>query len=80
MARVTALEYGVVLFESTQAALKAEKVLKQAAGFPIKLIPVPRQLSSDCGVCLRFPWSERAAVEEILHSHGIDFAGLHRVE
>jgi hypothetical protein len=44
--------YGVLLFESVSAALAAEKVLKDR-GIPNKLIPVPKHISSDCGVCLR---------------------------
>ncbi len=38
-------------FESSHAALRAEGALK-AAGLPVELIPVPRQISSDCGFCL----------------------------
>ncbi len=45
--------YGVLLFQSVSYAIKAEKLLL-AAGLPHKLIPVPRHISSDCGVCLRF--------------------------
>ena len=44
--------YGVLLFESVSAALAAEKILKDR-GIPNKLIPVPKHISSDCGVCLR---------------------------
>jgi hypothetical protein len=44
--------YAVFLFASVSHALKAEQTLK-AAGIAHKLIPVPRQISSDCGVCLR---------------------------
>ena len=45
-------QYAVFLFSSVGHALKAEKILK-ARGIPHKLIPVPRHISSDCGVCLR---------------------------
>jgi hypothetical protein len=45
--------YYVILFKSVSYALKAEKILK-AEKLPHKLIPVPKQISSDCGVCLRF--------------------------
>ena len=45
--------YGVLVFQSVSYAIKAEKILL-AAGLPHKLIPVPRHISSDCGVCLRF--------------------------
>ncbi|TFG91293.1 MAG: DUF3343 domain-containing protein [Syntrophobacterales bacterium] len=43
----------VVLFDSTSEALLAEKLFKKA-GIPHKVIPVPRHISSDCGVCIRF--------------------------
>ena len=45
--------YAVFLFPSVSHVLKAEKILK-AAGIVHKLIPVPRHISTDCGVCLRF--------------------------
>jgi hypothetical protein len=45
--------YGVVLFQSISGALRAEKLLIKE-GIAYKLIPVPRHLSSDCGVCIRF--------------------------
>ena len=45
--------YYVILFKSVSYALKAEKILK-AEKLPHKLIPVPKQISSDCGICLRF--------------------------
>lgn len=51
----------VVLFHSVTHAMKAEKVLK-AAGVTIKLIPVPKHISSDCGICLRFPREQQEAV------------------
>ena len=46
-------EFGVILFHTTSAALRAEKVL-QRSGLTVKLIPTPREFSSDCGMALRF--------------------------
>jgi hypothetical protein len=43
--------YDVILFKAVSYALKAEKILKKE-GLPYKLIPVPKHISSDCGVCL----------------------------
>jgi hypothetical protein len=43
--------YDVILFKAVSYALKAEKILKQE-GMPHKLIPVPKHISSDCGICL----------------------------
>ena len=45
--------FRVLLFRSVQHALKAEKILKDQ-GVAFKLIPVPKHISSDCGICLRF--------------------------
>jgi hypothetical protein len=44
--------YYVLLFKSVSYVLKAEKIIKQS-NLPCKLIPVPKSISSDCGVCLR---------------------------
>jgi hypothetical protein len=57
--------YAVILFESVSHSLRAEKLV-QAANIRGRLIPVPRHLSSDCGVCLRFDLSDRKAVEDAL--------------
>ncbi len=59
------ISWEVILFLSVQHALRAEKLLKEA-GIPCKLIPVPRHLSSDCGVCLRFEPHLRPRVEAAL--------------
>ncbi len=61
----------VVLFESISHALRAEKLIK-AANISCKLIPVPRHLSSDCGVCLRFSSGTKEHVENILQGK-LDF-------
>ncbi len=57
--------YVVFLFESVSAVLVAEKVLKDMS-IPRKLIPVPKQLSSDCGVCLRVESDDQPRVEQAL--------------
>ncbi len=67
--------FGVVLFPSISHALRAEKLL-QAIGIPFRLIPVPRHLSSDCGVCLRFPWEQREEVADILRAK-VDWLEIH---
>jgi len=43
--------YDVILFKAVSYALKAEKILKKE-GLTHKLIPVPKHISSDCGICL----------------------------
>ena len=57
--------YAVFLFPSVGHALKGEKILKDG-GIACKLIPVPRQISTDCGVCLRIEAGLRDAAAEAL--------------
>lgn len=58
-------KYHVILFDSVHHALRSEKILKDI-GLPHKLIPVPRHISSDCGICLRFTPDLKNRIEEAL--------------
>ncbi len=51
----------VLIFRGTHQVLSAEKHLKRA-GVPMRLIPVPRSLTSDCGLAIRIfaPDKDRA--------------------
>ena len=55
----------VAVFHSVHRVMKAEKLLK-AAGLEILLIPVPRQLSADCGLVIRFSYQDRSRIEDCL--------------
>jgi hypothetical protein len=75
---MTEPDYSVVLFSSTSGALRAEKLAKEAR-LRVKLIPVPRQLSSDCGICLRCDSTDLEAVRSLLERAKVEYeqiAGL----
>ena len=69
-------EFGVLLFHTTSSALRAEKVL-QRAGLTVKLIPTPREFSSDCGIALRFDWSWRDRITTLLEEARVEIDALH---
>ncbi len=71
-------QYAVILVYSTSYALRAEKVL-QRAGIPCKLIPVPRHLSSDCGVCVRVQRSRLEPVLEALEAAQVEINQVHEI-
>jgi hypothetical protein len=75
MARET---YWVALFKSVSYALMAEKVLKKE-GIPFKLIPVPKEISADCGVCLRFTADARETILQVL-SGRVEIAHIRPLE
>jgi len=51
--------------------------LVRAAGLGCKLIPVPRELSSDCGTALRFAWPDRDTIAALLEEAGLEHEGIH---
>ena len=55
----------VAIFNSIHRVMKAEKVLK-LQGARVQLIPVPRQLTSDCGLAIRCAGEDRLRVTELL--------------
>ena len=73
---MTDKQHTVILVYSTSYALRAEKVLAEA-GIPCKLIPVPRHLSSDCGVCVRIERADQEAVLQALEAARVDIEGIH---
>lgn len=72
-------DHGVVLFYTSAAALRGEKII-QRAGLAAKLVPTPRHLSSDCGIALRFDWTEREKVDMTLKQANVPLAGIHPFE
>lgn len=58
-------EFAIATFHSTHSVLKAEKILKEAGLQGVRLVPVPSQVSSDCGVTVRFSAADlqRAAAQ-----------------
>ena len=45
-------QYKVLLFRSVSETMKAESVL-QKSGVTHKIVPIPKKISSDCGICIR---------------------------
>jgi hypothetical protein len=55
----------ILIFRGTHQVLSAEKHLKKG-GVSMRLIPVPRRLTSDCGLAIRIPPGERARARKVL--------------
>lgn len=70
--------YGVVLFCTTSAVMRAEKLLMKA-GYSIKLIPTPREFSSDCGIALRFDWADYEQVKLMLDTAHLEIDAIHQM-
>lgn len=69
----------VILFESTRFAIRAERLLKSAQ-IPIKVIPTPRKLSSNCGVSIAFSKEVENKVCQILKEAAVAYKGPYNLE
>jgi hypothetical protein len=68
--------YAVVLVFATSYAIRVEQLLNHA-GMETRLIPVPRQLSSDCGMCVRIPHGKMDCARALLEENGCAFEGIY---
>lgn len=63
----------LLLFQSTRAVIKAERLLNEKDIF-CKVIPVPRHISSECGMALEIYPESAHAIKHVLDENQIAFA------
>ena len=63
-------KFAVILVDSTSHAMRIEKLLMQN-NLLSKMIPVPRHLSSDCGVCVRILQDDMEIVRGLIEAQRI---------
>ncbi len=72
---MTQSQYAVILVYSTSHAMRIERMLIQE-NIECKLIPVPRHLSSDCGVCVRFQAADKEKIGQCLYAVNMEIQGI----
>ena len=65
-----------VLF-SIHDVMKAEKILREAE-IAFDTIPVPKEISSDCGMAIMTGIGEKERVSVQLRNHGINIKGAYK--
>ena len=65
----------VVIFFSIHYVLKAEQLLK-AGNIALDVVPVPREISGDCGMAITIDPTKFAEVQGILAAGDIDIARI----
>jgi hypothetical protein len=63
----------LAIFHSVHRVMKAEKILN-GQKLNILLIPVPRQLSADCGMAIRYSGDIHTTVQRALAENGLPVA------
>ena len=64
------MERLIVIFQSTYNAIKAERICLKA-GVACQVIPVPREISSDCGIALEITNGDKERVGRLLENNAI---------
>jgi hypothetical protein len=72
------MKYGVFLFNTTTAAMQAQKVLT-AKGYGVTLIPSPRQFTSNSGLAVKFNLMEQTSVQEVLDKANVQTQAVHEM-
>ena len=65
----------ILLVHTSGHAFSIEKALKKR-GIQCRLTPIPRKVSSDCGICVRFDPQKLQAVESFVQTLPFEIQGI----
>jgi hypothetical protein len=65
--------YFVVTFPSVHHAIKTESKLKGKADFIIRLVPVPREISSSCGVAAKINNAQLVEIKGLFAANELEY-------
>ena len=65
------MKKAIALFVSSRTVIKGERLLK-ANAIPCTIIPVPKHLSSECGMALEIAIEDIPKVDSLLHNAMLD--------
>ncbi len=69
----------LISFHTTADAMALEKVCRDA-GCPGRLLPVPRSVTSDCGIAWSSPLTQKETLDALINDCCLDFAGKYELE
>jgi hypothetical protein len=72
------MKYGVFLFNTTTAAMQAQKALS-LKGYSSTLIPAPGQFHSPSGMAVRFNWMEQTELQAILDKSNVQIQSVREI-
>ena len=65
----------ILLVHTSGHAFSIEKALKKR-GIQCRLTPIPRKISSDCGICVRFDAAMQQTVEAFVQTLPFEIQGI----
>ena len=71
-------KFGILAFKTTQRAIFSETVLQKY--FEVETIPTPREISSECGLCIKFDLIDLDEILEKISQEKLTISGAYIVE
>lgn len=71
--------FDLAAFDSTHTAIKAERELTLAE-INIKIIPVPREITADCGISIKIKTGDFNLVRKVLAEKHIGVSGYYYIK
>lgn len=71
-------KYCAITFPSVSFAIQFEKIIKEN-NIEIKLIPVPRSISSSCGLCGRFDFDKKDLIINICKENNLIYDNVYDI-
>ncbi|MDF2505368.1 DUF3343 domain-containing protein [Clostridium sp.] len=71
--------FNLITFDSTHSAIRAEKELLNE-GLKVKVIPVPTEITTSCGLSIRIALKDLEKAKKILKDNNIEVSGYYYVE
>ena len=68
----------IATFDTTHMALFFEKSCR-SVGLKVKIVPVPREISSSCGLACSYPCGDEEKVRSIAAEKAIEVSDYHRL-
>lgn len=69
-------QYNYMTFKSVSYAMKVENALKKN-DIQFKMIPVPRSISSSCGLCIRFFKDDIEKLKSIIENNSLVYENIY---
>ena len=69
-------QYGYITFKSVSYAMKFETAFKNRE-VKIKIIPVPRSISTSCGLCIRFNIDDLENIKSFINENKLEYSHIH---
>lgn len=71
-------QYLVITFHTTAAAMAMERLCREKQ-LPGRLIPVPRELTADCGMAWRTETDAQPVLETLIREEALETEGFYQI-